>query len=178
MIFEMSQVLHKLGASIKLKEGTEGVGTAIIATTNTGPDKDGDIYGKDVLSGKQSTLILPAHDGSNVPLGKATVYQTETDIRADLVFNLDIEDGRKWASALKFDLDNGAPKNEWSYGFRVLESDQETRDGERVNVLKKLDIFEVSPVVTRRRERIRAPCRHQGSKRSGCRNCSRKCYNF
>ena len=111
------------------------------------PDKDGDVYGKDVLSGKQSTLILPAHDGSNVPLGKATVYQTETDIRADLVFNLDIEDGRKWASALKFDLDNGAPKNEWSYGFRVLESDQETHDGERVNVLKKLDIFEVSPVV-------------------------------
>ena len=55
--------------------------------------------------------------------------------------------GASGASALKFDLDNGAPKNEWSYGFRVLESDQETHDGEQVNVLKKLDIFEVSPVV-------------------------------
>ena len=143
----MSEVIRKVGLSLTLKEGTEGVGTAIIATTNTGPDSDGDVYGPDVLGGKQSTLILPAHDGSNVPLGKSTVYQTETDIRADLVFNMDIEDGRKWASALKFDLENGEPKNEWSYGFRILESSEETRDGERVNILEKLDIFEVSPVV-------------------------------
>ena len=105
------------------------------------------MYGDDVLSGKQHTMILPAHDSQSVPLGKATVYQTDSDLRADLKFNLKIEDGLKWFEALKFDMANGESKQQYSYGFGVLDSEQEVRDGEPVNVLKRLDIFEVSPVI-------------------------------
>ena len=148
MIFAMSEVVRKVGLSLTLKEGVEGVGVAIIATTNTGPDKDGDVYGEDVLGGKkQSSQILPAHDHRSVPLGKATVYQTETDTRADLVFNMDIEEGRKWASALKFDQNHGEPPGEWSHGFDVLNAADKLFEGRPVTSLEKLDIFEVSPVV-------------------------------
>jgi len=44
-------------------------------------------------------------------------------------------------------MENGAPLTEWSYGFRVLESTDEVRDGKSIRVLSKLDVFEVSPVV-------------------------------
>ena len=143
----MDQV-RTTGLSLEVKNEEAGEVTAIIATTNTGPDSDGDIYGSDVLGGRsQSTMILPAHDSHSVPLGKATVRQTEDALVADMKFNLGIEDGRKWFDSIRFDLENGESKQNYSYGFRILKAGQDVYDGESVNRLDGLDIFEVSPVI-------------------------------
>jgi hypothetical protein len=100
--------------------------------------------------------MLGAHNWQMVPIGKARVYEEGGEARAELHMNLEIEAGRDWHSALKFDLAGccadaegaKAPAiQEWSYGFSIKDSQQETRDGTRVRVLKKLNVFEVSPVV-------------------------------
>jgi len=61
--------------------------------------------------------------------------------------NLDVPAAKDWSSALKFDLEHLPAIQEWSFAYRVVESDMETRDGEQVRILKKMDVMEVSPVL-------------------------------
>ena len=140
-------LLRKKSSAISIKEDAQGEATVVIATKNNGPDSDGDTYAKEVLGGEQSALILPAHDSMSVPLGKARVYESPEDIRADMKFNLDIPAADQWFKALQFDMTNGKSKQEYSFGYRILKSSPETIDGQRVQQIEKLDIFEVSPVV-------------------------------
>ncbi len=46
-----------------------------------------------------------------------------------------------------FDLSNGRPVQEYSYGYEVVDSAMEQRGGASVRLLKRLDVFEVSPVL-------------------------------
>lgn len=128
----------------------EGHGLARIATLSA-IDKDGDTYASGAFGGAggQWGHILAAHNWSHIPLGKARVYEEGDQALAELHLNLDIPAGRDWHAALKFDLGHASdhPVVEWSYGFQVLDSAMETRAGERVRVLKRLQVFEVSPVV-------------------------------
>ena len=142
-------------SGVELKNLDEaGRGLARIATLS-GIDHDGDTYAAGAFSwkagGEQTVQILPAHNRGSVPLGKARLYEKGDEVLAELSFNLDTAAGKEWHAALKFDLDaqksGGAPIQEWSYGFMVIDAQVETRDGERVRVLKKLDVHEVSPVV-------------------------------
>lgn len=136
------------GAMLKALDDA-GHGVARIAILSA-IDSDGDTYSAGAF-GEQWSMIQPAHDWGSVPLGKARVHEDGDEALAELHFNLDIEAGRDWHAALKFDLDgccDGAKSiQEWSYGFSILDSAQETREGERVRVLKRLDVVEVSPVL-------------------------------
>ncbi|PYE86902.1 HK97 family phage prohead protease [Phyllobacterium leguminum] len=126
-----------------------GRGQARIAVLSA-VDHDGDTYMPGAFSwkeGGQWVSILPAHNRSAVPLGKARVYEDGDAALADLYLNMKSEVGREWHSTLKFDLENGNPVQEWSYGFGVLDSQIEQRSGDRVRVLKRLDVHEISPVV-------------------------------
>ena len=44
-------------------------------------------------------------------------------------------------------VQKGSPVQEWSYGYDVLDADQQQREGRPVQVLKKLKVDEISPVV-------------------------------
>lgn len=127
-----------------------GKGLARIAVLSA-VDHDGDTYLPGAFSWKaggfQWTQILPAHDRWACPLGKARVYEDGDAAYAELNLNLDTEEGRNWHAALKFDLAKGAPIQEWSYGFDVMDADYEIRGDARVRKLKKLDVHEVSPVL-------------------------------
>jgi hypothetical protein len=48
---------------------------------------------------------------------------------------------------LKFDLENGEPKQEWSYGFDIVESEKGEQEGRDVQFLKQIKIHEFSPVI-------------------------------
>jgi len=125
----------------------EGHGLARIATLSA-VDHDGDTYTPGAFAWKEQWVpILPAHNRRSLPLGKARLYEDGDAALAELHMNLGTSAGADWHKALKFDLENGKAVQEWSYGFGVLDHETETRDGERVNVLKKLDVHEISPVV-------------------------------
>lgn len=127
-----------------------GHGLARIVTLSA-VDRDGDTYARGAFSwkdgGSQWVPILPAHDRKAMPLGKARVYEEGDAVYAELFLNLNSETGREWHAALKFDIEHGKAVHEWSYGFGVLEKSEERRGGEKVRVLKRLDVHEVSPVV-------------------------------
>ena len=125
----------------------DGSGLAKIATLSA-VDHDGDTYEPGAF-GEQQVKILAGHSWDGVPLGKGTVYEKDGDALVKFKLNLDTTAGQEWHKALRFDLDskNGKPLQEWSYGFKVLESVDETRDGKSIRVLKRLEVFEVSPVV-------------------------------
>lgn len=137
----------RLTKTFRIKQVGEikGEVTAVIATLNV-KDHDGDVTVKDAF-GKQDVLIVPTHDWNSVPLGRATISEDGADVIANMRFNLDIDDGRKWYSAIKFDFDAGDPKQEYSYGYEIKEADKGEFKGERVRFLKKIKVKEVSPVL-------------------------------
>jgi len=125
--------------------GDEGSFEAIIATLNV-IDSDGDIIVAGAF-GDATVAVLPAHDSRSIPLGKAKMEDRGNSAVAVGQFNLDIQAAKEWHNALMFDLKNGNSIQEWSFAFRILDSEIETRDGEEVRILKKMDVMEVSPVL-------------------------------
>lgn len=127
-----------------------GHGLARIATLSA-VDHDGDTYAGGAFGWKENSEqwvpILPAHDRTAMPLGKARVYEDSSTAFAELHLNLETAAGKDWQSHLKFDLATGRPAQEWSYGFGVVDAAYEQRGDERVRILRKLDVHEVSPVV-------------------------------
>lgn len=123
----------------------EGSFEAIIATLNV-VDLDGDLTIPGAFK-KQSVSILPAHDRRSASLGKAEIFERGDKAIARGKFNLAIQAGREMHEALKFDLANGDPVQEWSYSYQIKESEEETRNGETIRILKSLDVSEVSPVL-------------------------------
>lgn len=147
--------MDKARKKIELKEVTdEGMVVAVFATMNV-IDKDGDVSLPGFF-GKQEVVMLPAHDWRHIPLGKGEVTEDGQHAIARIKMNLAIPEARNWHAALKFDLENGAPLQEWSYGFNILEggSAKGEFDGQPVRFLKPRpdgsagsDIHEVSPVL-------------------------------
>ena len=129
---------------IKQLDG-EGAFEAVIATLNV-VDSDGDIIVPGAFQ-NATVSVLPAHDSRSVPLGKAKMEDRGDKAIAVGQYNLDILAAKDWHNALKFDLKNPPVVQEWSFAFRIVESSMETRDGEDIRILEKLDVMEVSPVL-------------------------------
>jgi hypothetical protein len=137
---------REIKTGIKLKELDDtGTGLARIATLSA-IDSDGDTYAAGAFGDRQ-VQIMPAHDWRAVPLGRARIFEQGDEALAEFRLNLDTAAAREWHAALKFDLAQERPLQEWSYGYDILEAETEIRDGERVRVLKRLEVFEVSPVL-------------------------------
>lgn len=127
-----------------------GTGLARIARLSA-VDSDGDTYERGAFAwkegGGQWVQILPAHDRRAMPLGKAWIYEDGDQALAQLHLNLETQAGKDWHATLKFDLATGNPVQEWSYGYQVLDADFQVRGEQRVQVLKRLDVDEISPVI-------------------------------
>lgn len=145
-----------------LKKLDEGVLSVVFATMNV-VDKDGDVALKGFY-GEQDIVMVPAHDWSHVPIGKGKTREEGDLAIADIKLNLEIQAAKDWLSAIKFDLANGTPLQEYSYGFKTLEggSERGDRDGKQVRYLKPREdgspgskIWEVSPVLVGAGEKTR-----------------------
>lgn len=134
---------------VKDLDGT-GKGKALLAVLSD-IDNEGDTYEKGAFSwkdgGGQWAFMIPAHDKQAMPFGKGWVYEEKGAAMADFRLNLQTQVGRDWHEALKFDLETGKPVQEWSYGYRTLDSAKELRSNRQVRVLKQLDVYEFSPVL-------------------------------
>ncbi len=125
----------------------KGAGSAVIATLNV-KDKDGDVTLPGAF-GEQHVNLIAAHNYSMPRLGKGVIKEQDDLVIADFKFNLDKDapTAREWYSSLKFDLENGEPLQEWSYGFKVIDSEMGDFNEEPVRFLKSLEVIEISPVV-------------------------------
>ncbi|KKM56157.1 hypothetical protein LCGC14_1552050 [marine sediment metagenome] len=122
-----------------------GTGTVLIATLNV-KDSDGDVTLPGAF-GKQDATIVPAHDWSHVPLGKAKIREEGNDVLADFKLNLKIGAARDWHEALKHDMENPPAIQEWSYGFGIEKASFGDFDGHEVRFLEALKVREISPVI-------------------------------
>lgn len=125
-------------------------------------DKDGDVTLPGFF-GKQAFVVVPVHDWNHVPIGKATCYEMGNEAIAEGKFNLEIESAADWFKAMQFDLNEGEPLMEWSYGFKTLDGGSvpgQVND-RRVRFLGPIDgqpgckIYEVSPVLVGAGEKTR-----------------------
>jgi len=125
-----------------------GKGLAVLADMSA-VDHDGDGYeaGAFAWKGDQWCPLLTAHDRWAMPFGKARVYEEGDKAYAELHLNLETQTGREWHSALKFDLARGQSVQEWSYGYEVIEAEDQIGDGQWKRKLKKVNVYEVSTVV-------------------------------
>lgn len=128
------------------RASADGSFEAVIATLGV-VDKDGDVIAPGAFGSGQEATIIPAHDWGSIPLGRARIVERGKEAVAIGQFNLGITSAREWHSFLKFDLEHGRPIQEWSFGFTVKDAGSEIVDGQRVRVLKALDVHEVSPVL-------------------------------
>jgi hypothetical protein len=137
----------------QIKRADEGSALVVISTLNT-IDKDLDVT-KAGFFGEQHVQVVGAHDWRSIPIGKSRIYELGNEALAEIKFN-DTSAGQDWYRAIKFDKENGIPKQEYSYGFLIRPggSQQGVVDGKSVRFLGPLsdgspggDVIEVSPVL-------------------------------
>jgi hypothetical protein len=126
---------------------SKGEGSARIAQFNV-IDSDGDVTLPGAF-GEQHVNMLPAHDRMAPRLGKAILKEVGNFAVADFKFNLAPEavTAKEWHSSLVFDQKNGQPLQEWSYGFRIVDSSFGEFENQQVRFLKGLKVHEISPVL-------------------------------
>jgi len=133
-----------INATIK-KLDNKGRGVAVIATLNT-IDKDMDVTRPGAFGNDQVVPMVPAHNWEHVPIGKGRIFESGNDVLFDFQMNMKIDQARAWYEALKFDMENPPPKQEWSYGYRA-QRERGEHDGQSVHFLKSIRVHEVSPVL-------------------------------
>lgn len=124
----------------------KGAGVAVIATLGV-VDKDGDVTTAGAFGVGQTVPLVPAHNWQHVPLGKGKIREEGNEALIDFQLNMKLGIARAWHEALKFDLETPPAKQEWSYGFSILDSGFGEHEGQRVRFLKGMRVHEVSPVL-------------------------------
>lgn len=138
--------MEKKLISVSVKEINEkGEGAAVIATLGV-IDLDGDITMPGAF-GEQVVPMVPAHDWREAPIGKALVHEVGNEARGEFQLNLKTSLGADWYEALKFDLEHPPAKQQYSYGFSIVEAEDGMQENQRVRFLKKLTVHEISPVL-------------------------------
>ncbi len=142
------EILRKSFTGIELKKDKPGMFLARFAKLNV-PDKQGDVTLPGAApSGKKVLLSAYMHgswDGA-LPIGAGVIIEKGDELLFDGEINLNMDSGKEHYEMMKL-----APELvEFSYGFKVIELDEESewsKNPKVWRVFKKLDIFEISPVL-------------------------------
>lgn len=126
---------------IELKADVEGAVRAVFSTFDV-IDADQDIVLASAFTHGQEVPMVWAHDWSR-PVGKGAVLVEEHQAVFDGAFFLDTAAGLDAYRTVKA----MGPLQQWSWGFRVLDASYEERDAEWVRVIKRAEVYEVSPVL-------------------------------
>lgn len=129
-------------AGLTLKEtGEPGAVSAVFSTFGV-VDSDNDIVLATALTHGQAVPMTWAHNWA-MPVGKGLVQVQPEQAVFEGAFFLDTDAGLEAYKTVKA----MGPLQEWSWGFRVVDAGYEQRDEKFVRVIKRADIFEVSPVL-------------------------------
>lgn len=133
-------------APIELKaadDGEPGGFTAVFSRFNV-VDHDGDVTVPGAFTdGEEVRISYWGHRWQDLPVGRGVVHQDEEKAWVDGRFFLQTQAGKETYETVKAlgDL------QEWSYGFDVEDANQGVFDGKDVIFLRKLRVYEVSPVM-------------------------------
>jgi hypothetical protein len=132
----------------KSADGKQGIVTVAFAQLDVmDSDRDYTPSGVGVIDGNPSVKACQwGHQWYALPAGTGKVAEQDGWLVAELHYFLDTPQGAAEYATQKALADAGE-SSEWSYGYDVLDASMEVIDGERMQVLKKLHIFEVSPVL-------------------------------
>lgn len=134
--------IKRIRAALTLKQdGDEGAVQAVFSTFNV-VDKDGDIVLPSAITHGQQVPMTWHHDWAT-PVGKGAIRVEEDRAVFDGHFFLETEAGQEAYKTVKA---MGALQ-EWSWGFRIIDAAFEQRDGEFIRIIKRTEVFEVSPVL-------------------------------
>jgi hypothetical protein len=136
-------------AQVQLKSGSSGgpLGevSALVATLGV-VDLDGDYATAASFTDGQEVIISPWNHGSvahsQLPVGKGQLRVDSSRVTVEAQYFLMTAAGREAFQVVK----EMGPAQEWSYGYRVLDQGPIYIDGEQVNHLKQVHVFEASPV--------------------------------
>lgn len=120
---------------------------AVIATTNV-VDKDQDLTLPGAFGEQQIRVSAYGHgswgDGLGaLPVGRGRLYEQDDSAIAEGQFFLDTQAGLETYRTVK----NMGDLQEWSYALPEIDYEYRDIDGERVRVLKRIVVPEVSPVL-------------------------------
>lgn len=131
-------------SAIELKEdGQPGEFRAVFSTFNV-IDHDHDVTLPGAFEdGRAVRISYWGHRWEDLPVGRGEIHQDEEKAWVDGRFFLDTEPGQQTYLTVK----NLEELQEWSYGFDIEESDIGTFEGEDVQFLRRLTVYEISPVM-------------------------------
>lgn len=136
---------HKTLSRVEIKSPDRGEVEAVFATFNV-VDKDGDVTVPGAFTDGEEVLISAYQHTSwqgALPVGKGTIRQTKSEAVFSGQFFMDTTHGRDTFAVVKA----LAGRQQWSYGFDVLDSEPGQFDGRDVKFLKRIKTHEVSPVL-------------------------------
>ena len=140
--------MERKGLSLELKQdgAEEGAVTAIFSTFNV-IDKDGDVTLPGAFEDAAPVIISAwGHDWGELPAGRGAIKAEEERALLEGHFFLRAPQGLATYETVK-GLSEPPALQEWSYGYDVIESSEGDFDGQQVRFLKKLHVYEVSPVM-------------------------------
>lgn len=132
--------------ALSLKADQPGSFRAVFSTLNV-IDKDGDVTLPGAFEAEAPVNIAAwGHNWGDLPSGDGTIAEQGDEAIVEGAFYLGTPQGDATYETLKQRFDRGMTQ-EWSYGFQVVESDFGTFQGREVRFLKRLKVYEVSPVM-------------------------------
>jgi len=138
------QIKQVEGIGLKLLN-QEGEFEAVFSTLNV-VDKDGDITLPGAIEEGAKVKISAYNHGSwtgSLPVGRGEIHEVDDKLMVKGRFFTDTSAGMETYKTVK----NLSDLQEWSYGFDVVDDSPGNYDGRPVRYLKKLKIYEVSPVI-------------------------------
>lgn len=130
---------------VKLENADKGEVTAVFSTFNV-IDKDGDVTLPGAFKdGAEALISAYGHTSwqGALPVGKGKIHTNSREAIFKGQFFMDTQAGRDTFTVVK----ELGERQEWSYGFDVIDAESGDMDGQRVQFLKSLDVHEVSPVL-------------------------------
>jgi Caudovirus prohead serine protease len=129
----------------EIKAADQGLVTARFSTFGV-VDLDGDVTLPDAFDDGapiQVSAYNHASWGGSLPVGKGVIRVGPDGADADVQFFMDVPDAKATFLTIKAlgDL------CEYSYGFDIVDAEFGTFQGQNVRILKKLKVYEISPVL-------------------------------
>jgi phage head maturation protease len=138
-------VFTKQLASVEVKAADQGIARAVFSRFHV-VDHDGDWTEPGAFQdGTEVPVSAFGHSSwtGALPVGRATIRSDQEKAWADISFFLSTATGREHFETVRA----LGPLGAWSYGFDIEDEGVKDIGGQRVRVLRKLRVHEVSPVL-------------------------------
>ena len=138
------KIIFKAQGSLDVEKG---IISAVVGNIDV-PDDDDDIIAPGAIGTQSVIMSAYGHDVRlhRPPVGAGFVKEADDKAVYSGRVNREMDRGLETWKMLKFMHENEVPI-EWSFGGKVIESEQIERDGKPYRLLKSIEIREVSPVL-------------------------------